>query len=744
MTSTGYSSDDARRSAPTCRHVFDPDERTGDDPDDCPRAITSEVACVHEPYRDSDYCLFHLPADARERYDPSPADYGRAFREAIRDPRPGAKRFVGAHLPALDLEYAVVSGATKHPIDLRYATIEGTLDLRKAELARELDLSYATVGGLDLSSATVAEDCRFTRARFAGEVEAYETAFRGDATFTGATFDAPASFTEAAFAADVRFDGATFAAPTCFERADLHSDFAYLHDDATFAGATFAADVTFDGAQFGVTDLRDAVFESAADFSHARFTERTRFAGATFAAAGAFVEASFTGDVTFENVEFAGPARLRGVRFAGESNTQYDDATFAGAVFVDDADFSDAEFRYVSFDEATVRGEALFTRTEYDDDADFVETAFRRGADFDEAIFDGDADFTDATFGDDATFRGARFDGESRHHEDAAVFVGTTFNGVAEFDDTYFYSAAFRETRFGGCIDFTEAVFDDDMDFHLSPTTADAYVDMTAATLRDGVVRQPETAWMPYDLTDATVGDVTFTASKEGRHELLDYFRFCLTDFEDFDFRNHYDYFRRNDWKLHAFRGDDAGVESSVEMTPDVIERTYLKAKVAASAVGAKQAAGEFRIKRQRHAHDANLELARDPSLPRATRLRKRLRASEITFMELTCGHGIRFARAVAVFVVAPLPFGLLFTFGGPLFETQVGQLSSLGQLATSSGLQTLVTNTYFAYASYTTIGYGDYAPVGHLARALAISEAFLITLLGGLFIYTLIKRSER
>ncbi len=51
--------------------------------------------------------------------------------------------------------------------------------------------------------------------------------------------------------------------------------------------------------------------------------------------------------------------------------------------------------------------------------------------------------------------------------------------------------------------------------------------------------------------------------------------------------------------------------------------------------------------------------------------------------------------------------------------------------------------NLHFSYITYLTIGYGGIGSTGALARMLAGLEVYLSVILGGLFLYALVKRSE-
>jgi hypothetical protein len=68
-----------------------------------------------------------------------------------------------------------------------------------------------------------------------------------------------------------------------------------------------------------------------------------------------------------------------------------------------------------------------------------------------------------------------------------------------------------------------------------------------------------------------------------------------------------------------------------------------------------------------------------------------------------------------------------------PILALLIGLMVSLGLLVAWLEGWPLRDGVYFAFVSGLTIGYGDLAPKGGLARALAISIGFTGILLGGL-----------
>jgi hypothetical protein len=699
--------------------------------------------CPHEPHETADRCLFHLSPAERADLGVNDDAVTEAFLERLRTPGHREKQFVGADLGRLTMDYQVLEGDTRYPVDLRGASVE-VLSMAHTRLRYPLLLDGADVEEVVLDDARLVDGLSTAGTTFHGPVQGDELEVDGDADLQNATFAGPVTFEEATFDDDVWITEAQFEAPASFRGATFHGGSALHGETVSFEDVTFEAAARFEMAEFGVTDFCGADFEAVAGFQEATFAGDVQFPETTFHAEADFDEADFDHDADFDDATFGGPANFRGAEFSGDARVLEDDCTFERVAFEDVANFRNSTFRTADFADARFEARAMFEESAFGDDVTVAGATFADEADFDETRFAGDADFSDCRFEGEAVFRGAEFTGEANHLQVNVSFEGTRFEAAAAFDSASFTTANFLDVAFGSVADFEDAAFTTHLDFGATAIDGDTYVDMTDAHLEEGTIDQPDDYWMRYDLTRATLGEVSLTGEGAGR-DLLDYFRFCETAFDGFDFSSHLFSLERNGWVLHEFDENEADFDYAVEMTPEATELTYLNAKNAASARGNQKAAGEFRVKRQLFARRKDLRMAldRDEDLSPYERAVKGTHAAENYFLGTTCGYGHRLARVITLFVLAPLPFGLLFTLGGPAFETEAGQVG-LPQLATIEGAETLFRNTYFAYTSYTTVGYGDFSPLGTAARFVAISEAFVVVILSGLVLYSLIKRSEQ
>lgn len=711
-------------------------------------SAATDLPSSAEAVEGTDSSVLHLTPEERAEQGVSDDEVREAFLAVVREGDGDQKDLQGVTLPAIELDRLTIEGIDRHPVDLRDATIE-SLSATFATIRVPLRLAGATLGDVTLDEAQVEEAIEADGATVTGDFDAFEAHFAGDVGFEGATFEGHFDVDEATFDNDVTFDGATFQGPVEARAVTFYGDSNLLDDNTSFTDAAFESTADFRQADFEFTHFERVTFADDADFQEASFDGDAEFDDVEFEGLADFDETRFDGDTGFADVAFHDDADFRGATFSGGERALDDDVTFARSVFHGESRFEHARFRYVNFTETTFSSDAHFEEAVFTADADFPDVEFQASADFDETRFHEDADFSDVAFSGRCVFRGAEFTGGANFLEDDLCFEGAHFESDADFHNAEITSANFVDTSFGGEIDFSGAQFSDRIDFEATQVDNDAWVDFTRAKIKRGVISQPAENWVRYDLTLASLGAVELTASTEEDHRrLLDFFRFCRTEFTEFDghefeFSGHRRYLDRNAWAIHEFHEPSgADPDYALEMTPEVIETTYLKAKQSAAAVGDMKVAGEFRVKRQQYSRKENLSVVRDSTAPLWTRAKNFGRAAENYFLGVTCGHGMRPIRIGFSFVLAPLLYVPFYAFGGAPFETAAGQIAVSDALSVE-GFATLFDIARFSYISYTTIGYGFLGPEGRAAEVFAASEAYLSVILSALLVYALVKRSE-
>ncbi|MDS0259300.1 pentapeptide repeat-containing protein [Haloarcula sp. S1CR25-12] len=688
------------------------------------------------------------PAE-RSRQGLDAEDVTDALTAVLRHGTAEQKEFVGCTFPAMSLANQMVEPDETHPVVFRDCTFEGPLELTGMHLKMPVVFENCTFDALDAAGAWFEDDFEVRESAVRGAVNGFEARFVRDARFPDTTFEAPVDFDEATFGDDTSFNGARFANVARFRAATFNGKSNELDDNASFEGASFAAEAEFTQATFGHVDFRDATVSGDASFREAAFDGDADCSGMTFEGAAAFDEVTVDGDLNLEGATFGEEASFEGCELRGGARSLEDDVRLVEAVFEGPVTFASSRVRGVNATDATFGDEASFESWQATGDVWFEDADFDGQALFTEAHFDDDVSFVGARFHEAVAFRGAEFRGATARVQANARFDDARFEATADFTAASFTAASFEGTAFARTVDFTDSRFEEASRFRLEPTTNETYVDFTGASIKEGTITQPESAWVRYDFTNASLGSVSLSAVVDAdRKQLLDYFRFCNTEFNEFDgyefdFAAHTGYLDRNSWVLHEFDENRSDPEYAVPMDPEHVETTYLRAKTAASAAGQMKPAGEFRVKRQQHARRKYIDIARDSTTDLGTRLLNAGRAVENAFLGLTCGHGMRLARIVAVFLLFPMIPAMLYAFGGPMFLTGAEQLSSVGELATADGRATLYENIHFSYITFLTIGYGVLSPTGALARLLAGLEVYVNVILSGLVLYGLIKRSE-
>ncbi|CAJ52049.1 uncharacterized protein HQ_1921A [Haloquadratum walsbyi DSM 16790] len=707
-------------------------------------SLTAMWSCPHESHQEGEHCVFHMTPEERRHHDITPQDIHATLLSELEAEANDKKEFIGAHIPYLDLDYIDVETDNQYPLDFRHTTIKNGISAAHARFEERVDLRNSTVGGLHAPNCEFEDGLLASKAVFTDVVTLSETVFNGDTVdFTDTTFEQSLVCEEITVAVDLFFEHAEFNGRVSFDGAWFAEQASTIDDNTIFNHAIFHDIASFKHTSFYYTAFQDVTFYDMTTFKQATANGTIRLNGSTFHAAADFDELHCEEDISFGDVVFHGKAFFRGVSVIGGADVLADDFSLANTRFNAETTFERGTFGFTNAEDAKFNACVNFERSTFSDDADFVNTTFADTADFDEVIFDGDVAFTNTTFDADAVFRGAEFNGGTNYIESDAVFNNVTFTQKADFSDTDIVSIEFNRTEFQSDVDFTDAEITETFIIENPVFVDDPYLDFTDATIEEGTIMQPDRGWGHFDFTQATVGDVLLTAADQvDRRELLDYFRFCDTTFDTFDFSQHLEYLDRNNWVLHTFAHPETEFTPALELTPARIEKTYLKAKSSASAQSNIKAAGEFRVKRQQYARRKFTQIAADSAEPIRTRIRNGLRTAENLFLEFSCGYGLRLYRITTVFILVPLIAAILFTFAGPLFETSAGQ-ASLSQALNATSTRTLLLNVYFSYITFLTIGYGGIGPLGLGARFLAAILVYLNVILAGLFIYSLIKRSE-
>lgn len=409
------------------------------------------------------------------------------------------------------------------------------------------------------------------------------------------------------------------------------------------------------------------------------------------------------------------------------------------------ADNHEIDLRHATFEEPTswryaiVRQPVRFDGAKFEEGPDFFETTFERSVSFDKATFDAPGKFIETAFIGSCTayranftsadFHSARFERLVDFSEasfERAQFRESYFGGVTRFKISSFDEASFTGTRFTDRVYFDEAnlparfnVKKADVDELISfeevtVAAQSCWIDLTATTVSAGRLHLPKTGTLVYDLTDATLGEVSLVNGTP-REKLFDYFRFQNTTFEGFDFGSYRSVLHEADWKLHEICEDDSLVEQPETPSAGELETTYLKAKNGANEIGDTKAAAEFF--RQEMLSRRAQYLPYEPGRWIANAL-----------LDFTTGYGERPSRVVVVSVATIFAFSGVFAVlrPQPLYNTPIGYL-------------------VLSLQSFITLVLGGAEDVGGpWIRLLAQIEGFIGAFLIALFVFTLTRSIHR
>jgi uncharacterized protein YjbI with pentapeptide repeats len=201
--------------------------------------------------------------------------------------------------------------------------------------------------------------------------------------------------------------------------------------------------LSFCHSTFERIEFIDIRFSVGVDFSGARLAEESYFNGSIFDSIVHFVGVE-TSTVHFPEVRFEDKVRIR--------NSTFGLVYFSAAYFSQDTQFYSLEFTDgVSLERAQFDGICSFYETTITRTADFSNAVFNDEANFWKTNFDDKVEFTNTEFFGEVFFRETEFDIEER-----IWFIRSTFRKKADFMNIDLSGADFRMADLTDA-DFTEA-----------------------------------------------------------------------------------------------------------------------------------------------------------------------------------------------------------------------------------------------------------------------------------------------
>ena len=109
--------------------------------------------------------------------------------------------------------------------------------------------------------------------------------------------------------------------------------------------------------------------------------------------------------------------------------------------------------------------------------------------------------------------------------------------------------------------------------------------------------------------------------------------------------------------------------------------------------------------------------------------------------IDLFCGYGENPVRIVLLSILMIFICAFLYAFAGLNYQGQLYAVSIDASL--SENISILLSCLYYSVVTFTTLGYGDFTPIG-LSRALAAIEAFTGSFTIALFVVVFVKKMTR
>lgn len=380
-------------------------------------------ACPHAA-TDGDRCVFHS-------HDADAADVRAAFEACLLEAdRP--REFVGASVPALVFENQDLGDGGFDPVDLRLARVDGDLALRECRVASALLLDGMRVDG----------EFRVDGGGVGSELSAREAWFRGDVVIKRTTLDRRPYFYGSFFEGKLSFADAT------------------LHTGVSLGNTTCLADVVFRRTQVegplgaydvdvgGLFDCKDGVFERPIQVR----------------------DASLRGDLRLADARCRMEVDVQGSVFDADATLDCQSAHVA-----DDLRLERSELGAVDWRRVDIEGSVVCRRTDVERDVTAAGATLAGGVGLPTGVDRTDDETPALTVTGDVVLEGATVDTTlALEWEVGGAVRGERFDAACPVD----------LAGTAGAVDFSRAVFDDDVRLSLQ---VDGSVEWTRCTANSDV-----------------------------------------------------------------------------------------------------------------------------------------------------------------------------------------------------------------------------------------------------------------
>lgn len=600
----------------------------------------------------------------------------------------------------------------------------------------------------------------------------------------------------------VRFDHSKFIgkfSATDVIFGDISFDGVEFHNGAFFNGATFSGESSFNAVEFsGRNSFRNSEFQSLASFDSSCFNDGVSFNDAVFEGEVSFNPGYFSGDVSFISTKFTGDSiSFVNSEYVSKSGSfkEFDQISFRDADFITNGEilFSRVNFsdcNHLSFRGAKFTGELFFPFADFRmiNKIDFSEIRISvdGAVSFFRSLFNGSKEisFINSIFNNKGTIS---FNSTEFKRCNSVDFTKTKFRGgEVRFDESDFTgcnNVSFRSTMFETSVVFHETKFSDETDFRQSDfSKGEIYassfenmnlkgVDFTGQNLRNINFNGSNVENALF--SRANLSNADFTGAKIDGTVLADARIDHKTDFgENINYRVPYDptsthkskakftHIKYTFLKLISPAGNEYIADDSINdknykfigedektnndkmddslshhnQNDDLLTR-YIKA---ARSYHSLQRIGQNNSlpDLQTIGYVRRQEMQRNRYLEKGQRI-KWFRAT-ISRYTLLYGESPKHVMGFALFVITIA--GLLYPLGGfRVSDTnKVIQASSFNEW-----LVLLPDGMYFSTLTFTTLGFGDFEPVGW-GKVLAVTETGLGVTILALLVFVLGRRAAR
>lgn len=725
--------------------------------------------CPHERLDGFERCLFHLPPEEV----PEDVDVVERFKEAIDTPglsdeeAQRRKQFIGATFGELDFGDATLGHDDGHPLVLvgatfcgpvtvsgvveqsitgnfslfkewvifRGAEMNGSIEFSHSEFRYKVDFQFANVEAeIDLSSAVANRGIQFRNASLHGNLDFSSIESGGALDF----FDADVAGGIYGHESNIE-ESVSFPQTEVNERVSF--PYATIGKSVNFSEAKVGGEIDFLEAEIGKrVDFERAIIEGHLNFSESNIYGNAKFRGSQIKGEVGFVAA----DV--KNINFINSQLGDSIYFSGST---VDRSMFFNSVSIaKEVDFSGTVIgNQVQFSSSTVNNDGYFSGITVSGNADFSGSTVVGKMDLSSADIGGDADFSAITIEKEVNLNNAEL-------ENNVDFRSAEIRGDSIFSNSTLDTADFR-----GC-DLTDADLDDatlqNANFEQAQLIRATLfgTDLRGAQLNgatlDGVRVDEDTLFLgpptdddgfdPHSLRAIWAKPCCVYDPRYDGHdddETSENSRFDSDFLPNLDLRSRFD----------ILSGPNVDAETDVEPDIDKAKSVYRALEELARSDARPRLESRCFVRRQALQHrqyrnatkegydenDYEKTLIAGARWLRASLARKVMLYGESPF------------RVVATSFLIILAFTLLYPLGGWMRPVEPG--GTLGQRLTIAQVlnnpTVLGESFYYSTLTFTTLGFGDFRPVG-LGRFLTTVETGLGAILIALLVFVLGRRATR